>query len=773
MASVRFKFRSSATFDSVDIGEQSSISIRDLKSKIVLKKHLNLCQDSDLVFSDFLSGQEYKDESIRIPSGSSVIIKRVPAKSSLLRDSDTSPGCFGVKDGKCVGDLGVIDPPSVDVGVNNLNDFGIDLCPPPCTNLSDTGELLLNNNGKKDYVATRCSQEVLVKCQKLETALPGQLTPKGSSANEGSTLVVPKPKIEEQTELKRAHHAKYLAMESCDMPSELKCSLCRTFFKEAVMIPCCQHSFCGKCIRAALSENAKCPMCSSTKCKPNDLLPNVSLTQAIERFLESQLLLNGSEDELHRYAPDGESGIQVKEISYAATVPQKRLQMNQPVTGKYAIQKKSTKLHDCAHPAETPGTLEDFSEFEGENEPQNIAKTNEEVRNIALSGKYCLLPVVSCSKIGEGVHAITGGGERNFTDPGRPNKGPRTCFMCGSPDHLIRDCPGAVDHNTNHWNGVGSRSLPGAVSGYPPTYWQGNQPYPGPYINMYGGPGMMFYNTNTAPISPLAFPSCSPSMYGGYPVVSGYMNVGGITPQVGNFGQQPRHVDHLEHQDSAYLQRNYDVDLERERIFDRDRNVNTHHNSMERGLYHSGDEFPKSSEGKHRNRDNSDGDKAYSYRNRQGKTARNAEGVRDLRIAQSDMSSSEKDVPDSRIRPREDRQEKLHKTYRSSDEFGKQHGRESALKHYQPNEESSKRKRVEYNERKSDRHSHSRSRSSLEHSYSGDGARHRREESSHRSRHSNRDEKVNGKEMHSDRGKIKYSDDYGEDCHRYKRKKFR
>jgi hypothetical protein len=37
------------------------------------------------------------------------------------------------------------------------------------------------------------------------------------------------------------------AMQNADFPSELKCSLCDSFFKEAVMIPCCQHSFCQKC----------------------------------------------------------------------------------------------------------------------------------------------------------------------------------------------------------------------------------------------------------------------------------------------------------------------------------------------------------------------------------------------------------------------------------------------------------------------------------------------------------------------------------------------
>lgn len=57
--SVRFKFRSSVNFDSIDIGEgRSSISIKDLRSKILRQKNLNnICKDFDLVFSDALTGR--------------------------------------------------------------------------------------------------------------------------------------------------------------------------------------------------------------------------------------------------------------------------------------------------------------------------------------------------------------------------------------------------------------------------------------------------------------------------------------------------------------------------------------------------------------------------------------------------------------------------------------------------------------------------------------------------------------------------------------------
>ncbi|KAL7187011.1 hypothetical protein ACSBR1_037141 [Camellia fascicularis] len=88
------------------------------------------------------------------------------------------------------------------------------------------------------------------------------------------------------------------AVQNDDFPSELKCSLCNTFFKEAVMKPCCQHS-----IHAVLEEKAKCPKCYSSKCKVEDLLPNLSLRQAIEHFLESQILMSDADNALHKYAP--------------------------------------------------------------------------------------------------------------------------------------------------------------------------------------------------------------------------------------------------------------------------------------------------------------------------------------------------------------------------------------------------------------------------------------------------------------------------------------
>lgn len=54
-------------------------------------------------------------------------------------------------------------------------------------------------------------------------------------------------------------------------------------------------------IRPVLNEKSLCPNCSA-KCRAEDLLPNVSLRHAVERFLRSQVFADGGED-VHRYAP--------------------------------------------------------------------------------------------------------------------------------------------------------------------------------------------------------------------------------------------------------------------------------------------------------------------------------------------------------------------------------------------------------------------------------------------------------------------------------------
>uniref|UniRef100_A0A2P2MI11 DWNN domain-containing protein n=1 Tax=Rhizophora mucronata TaxID=61149 RepID=A0A2P2MI11_RHIMU len=72
-----------------------------------------------------------------------------------------------------------------------------------------------------------------------------------------------------------------------DLPPELHCPLCREIMKDAVLTSkCCFKSFCDKCIRDHIISKSKC-VCGATDILADDLLPNRTLRDTINRILES------------------------------------------------------------------------------------------------------------------------------------------------------------------------------------------------------------------------------------------------------------------------------------------------------------------------------------------------------------------------------------------------------------------------------------------------------------------------------------------------------
>ncbi|XP_028089268.1 E3 ubiquitin ligase PQT3-like isoform X4 [Camellia sinensis] len=224
---------------------------------------------------------------------------------------------LGAKDTNPVNPIGYFP---LNSEMDNFDDFGVDLCPIPEAALSDSDlefdkNYCISNEKPKNALPR-------VGCQMFEASDLSEAIPRERNTSQTKVEL----NGEEPMKLEKMV-ANCLAVQNADFPSELKCSLCNTFFKEAVMIPCCQHSFCEKCIRAVLQEKAKCPKCYSSKCKVEDLLSNLSLRQAIEHFLESQILMSDADNALHKYAPDGESGIQAKDFSCAVTILQREPNM--------------------------------------------------------------------------------------------------------------------------------------------------------------------------------------------------------------------------------------------------------------------------------------------------------------------------------------------------------------------------------------------------------------------------------------------------------------
>ncbi|KAM7510750.1 hypothetical protein LguiB_009625 [Lonicera macranthoides] len=793
--SVRFKFRSSVNFDSIDIGEgRSSISIKDLRYKILRQKNNNnICQDFDLVFSDALTGREYNDENFPIPSGSSVIIKRVPAgmvtTAPAVIESD---GNCRMKDSKPLSPLGG--------QMDDFDDFGIDLCPAPEAMVPEFDQEFSKKNcvsNEKDNIAAS-----RLECQKLEVSDLIEAIPRDSfrSANEVNIPQKFEPKAEEQMKLEKAIGANYSAVQNADLPSELKCPLCNAFFKEAVMIPCCQLSFCEKCIRVVLIDKGRCPKCFSNKCRVEDLLPNLSLRQAIERFLESQMLM--TDNALHEYAPDGESGIQALDFSCAVTIGQKEFDLphsssatekgsNQIMGGFFpesrirknaSLESKALKLASSSHKVKQidgeiqsgPQDLASVSDFQGENQPLNFARTR--LHETAAD---------STVRKQSGLWVDNGGG-RSFMSAGRHRMGDRTCYMCGSPDHLIRDCPAAYAHNPMLQTGnpmFPGGMLPGGMAGYGPPYWNGGSFAPTrPFTNMYGHPGMMPFNPAMLPVSPYAIPPHISSMYGGPPAPSGIMRMGGLAPPVGIRGERPvSHSELLELQECEKRGKPFDENVGRRRRYDAqdDFHQRHHYNEPEQSYdnksrsereetaSHSGDSHSRRSRRKHQNDEHYVDHEILAVDERHGKSSRSSGRDRRHHLSERSSSGVEDIVSNSCDKYCDDGHEKHHRSSKRHHERRGQCGSDSSRSHHKSRKENDAQRRVDSVSKVSNRKHHSHSESVLEPSSSCD------QEKKYRDRHHVRGFGPISNEPCGDRWQMvsRLDDDSPEGSHHHKRKR--
>lgn len=99
-----------------------------------------------------------------------------------------------------------------------------------------------------------------------------------------------------------------------ELPPELHCPLCKEVMKDAVLTSkCCFKSFCYKCIRDHIISKSMC-VCGATNILADDLLPNKTLRDTINRILESN---NSS-------AENAGSALQVQDME-SARCPQPKI----------------------------------------------------------------------------------------------------------------------------------------------------------------------------------------------------------------------------------------------------------------------------------------------------------------------------------------------------------------------------------------------------------------------------------------------------------------
>ncbi|PON43170.1 zinc finger protein [Parasponia andersonii] len=127
-----------------------------------------------------------------------------------------------------------------------------------------------------------------IKKVKPPTGIPKSMlmaTPDGSYALPSGAVAVLKPN--EAAFEKEIEGLPSTTRSVGDLPPELHCPLCKEVMKDAVLTSkCCFKSFCDKCIRDYIISKSMC-VCGATNILADDLLPNKTLRDTINRILES------------------------------------------------------------------------------------------------------------------------------------------------------------------------------------------------------------------------------------------------------------------------------------------------------------------------------------------------------------------------------------------------------------------------------------------------------------------------------------------------------
>lgn len=550
---VHFKFRSAVNFDSIDV-DGNGITLGNLKDKIVHQKNLGRSTNFDLVITNAESGEEYSDDAFLVPKNTSVIIKRVPAKISkttLLvheREDDAleqRPPRYGNKDID-VAQLALTSP--IDE-LYDMDDFGVDLYAVDESALTHVEADEISN---ASALVAKTATDGKRLTQESSSVVQGYVRDaKGVARGLGYGRAIPHAgyvchrcgqpghfiqhcptngdpayDLKKGARLRVDHEDlstlpatnNFFTKEADPLPPELRCSLCQGIFKEAVMIPCCQYSFCDTCVRQYLLEKGSCPQCGSEKSKNGDLLPNVALRQAIDRFTNAQL-----------DTPLPNDGADVESATKAAKVLSPPTQLR--------------KIYS---------TVKDLTSVVMGNKQPDLPVVDDSVCESAIGSKE--KNVFEGSKSGglAGDASFVGKRKKRLTTRpgsisdivaehmnGKLRKVNRFCFMCGSPDHIARNCTGNGGENSASF--PPQRAMFHQVGPVPPRaitpfgqdmYWPGQPVVHVRQLPLSYGEGMygpMPYGAPALPVGPYSVSSYTPSMYPN-PSMHGFLN--GVAPRM-------------------------------------------------------------------------------------------------------------------------------------------------------------------------------------------------------------------------------------------------
>ncbi|KAK4483614.1 hypothetical protein RD792_010813 [Penstemon davidsonii] len=328
-----------------------------------------------------------------------------------------------------------------------------------------------------------------VKRVKPPTGIPKSMlmaTPDGSYALPSGAVAVLKPnEAAFEKEIEGMPSTRFVG----DLPPELHCPLCEEVMKDAVLTSkCCFTSFCDKCIRNHIMSKSMC-VCGATNILADDLLPNKTLRDTINRILESNN--NSAENGGSAFqAQDMESrNPQAKVPSPTQSAASKGQQVPAPPPQREEISKISqaveeNKVTNALQKQEIGATpkVPDVSEATSVKEAASQGSAqlvDEEVQQKPIPGE------AGKKKKKKKIRMAPGAAEMQW----RQDLAPENYMMPMGPSGF-----------NPYWNGI----QPGGFDGFMPPYHPGPMPYMGYGLgpmdigfggmlphDPFGGPGCM------------------------------------------------------------------------------------------------------------------------------------------------------------------------------------------------------------------------------------------------------------------------------------------
>ncbi|KAK2983005.1 hypothetical protein RJ640_012880 [Escallonia rubra] len=302
-----------------------------------------------------------------------------------------------------------------------------------------------------------------VKRSKPPTGIPKSMlmaTPDGPYALSSGVVAVLKPN---EAAFEREIEGMPSTRSVGDLPRELLCPLCKEVMKDAVLTSkCCFSSFCDKCIREYIISKSVC-VCGATNVLADDLLPNKTVRDTINRILESN---NSSAENVG-------SAFQVQDMESARCPQPKVPSPTQSVASRgeqvAPLNEETTKIQETSQQGKALSVPQQTSEQERTSKLPDVSEATHDSRSMKEAAS-------------QGPLADEEVQQNQVGDAGKKKKKKKTRLPMSAAEMQWRTSQDFVPAE--------NFMMPMGPSAYDP-YWTGMQPGMEGYMGPYAGAGAM------------------------------------------------------------------------------------------------------------------------------------------------------------------------------------------------------------------------------------------------------------------------------------------